>query len=579
MPSHSGPASAPRHAPRTAARGPRIWRTAGAGLLLGLLQACGGTLSQQPLNVNEPLVRGPAVMDVVTPFDKALGCLDGRINRDNLRFAVGAILDATGKEQMTDGGSGKFVTQGAGDIVQSALFMAGASVVNRRDPRIIDNDVRWGILDAKKQAATTFFITGSINSLDFLPGSGFEVQVAGLGPRYRQQRILVGLDLSLTEASTGRIVANVPLQKQVVSTEDGFGIGRFFGQTLVSADFGGKQREALNLVLRQMLNLATFELLTQVMNPATYGDCMAMIDTVDGVTDNSRSRRRLQQYVAEQAKAAELAARKPRNGAPAPAAAPGTPAPAAAANGLDPRSPAAQAVANAAAATPSPTTASTAAPAPAAGTARLADPNAGPVAQAANFGDEQSSAASSSTLQALAIPRPMGGPGEALSQATGAGNGTTANGNGANRNASVLAAVGQAADAPAFDPAAPAPGGNGTQTTAAAAAPVTAAAGCSFPPGEFPQVTPLRATAPANSLLVRSRTAQILCLADPTGRFVPHALPAGGEQRFEGRPPWKLQAERLHEIDIVYQGLPLRRPAYVTDRMELLERPPAAPAG
>jgi hypothetical protein len=102
---------------------------------------------------------------------------------------------------------------------------------------------------------------------------------------------------------------------------------------------------------------------------------------------------------------------------------------------------------------------------------------------------------------------------------------------------------------------------------------------CSFAAGEFPQVTPLRATQPANSLLVRSRTAQTLCLADPSGRFVPHALAAGNQQRFDGRAPWKLQAERLNEIEIVYQGLPLRVPGYIKDRMELLERPLAAPAG
>lgn len=508
--------------------------------LVCLLSACAGTaqLASVDLAVNEPLVKGPAVMDVVTPFDNALSCLDGRINKDQLRFSVGAILDATGKEQVTDGGSGKFVTQGAGDIVQSALFMAGATVVNRRDPRIIDNEVRWGLLDAKKQSATTFFITGSINSLDFLPGSGFDMQIAGLGPRYRQQRILVGLDLSLTEASTGRIVANVPLQKQVVSTEDGFGVGRFFGQTLVSADFGGKQREALNLVLRQMLSLATFELLTQVMNPATYGNCMAMIEAVDGVTDHSRSRRKLQQYVADQAKAAELAAKAPQAAAKPRAPAAPDPLALAAQN-------AANAVAPKAAAAAGP--AAMAAAAPGAG-----NPNAGPVAQAANFGDEQTTP-SASTRQALALPKPLGVAAEALSA-------TTNGGGNANGNATVLAAVTQAAATPevAALPDAPA---------------------CSFAAGEFPQVTPLRAIQPANSLLVRSRTAQTLCLADPSGRFVPHALAAGSQQRFEGRAPWKLQAERLNEIEIVYQGLPLRRPAYIKDRMELLERPLPAPAG
>jgi curli biogenesis system outer membrane secretion channel CsgG len=505
------------------------WRLL-AVLVAGLLSACAGSGQRMTLDLqaNEPLLKGPAVMDVVTPFDNALSCLDGRISKDNLRFSVGAILDATGKEQVTDGGSGKFVTQGAGDIVQSALFMAGATVVNRRDPRIIDNEVRWGLLDAKKQSVSTFFITGSINSLDFLPGGGFDVQIAGIGPRYRQQRILVGLDLSLTEASTGRIVANVPLQKQVVSTEDGFGVGRFFGQTLVSADFGGKQREALHLVLRQMLNLATFELLTQVMNPARYGDCMALVEVVDGVTDNSRSRRRLQQYLTEQTKAVELAAKSGRPAKPV-----GPPDnlgvnPQATANVVPP-------------VTAGPADAGKQAPAGVA-VAANPNPNAGPVGQNANFSDEQSSTPAS-TLQALAIPRPMAGAAEALSS----------NGNG---NAQVLAAVATAARVE--NPGVP---------------------GCSFAAGEFPQVTPLRADEPGNTLLVRSRTAQTLCLADPSGRFVPHALVAGAEQRFEGRPPWKLQAERLNEIDIVYQGLPLRRPGYIKDRMELLERPLSAPAG
>ncbi len=134
--------------------------------LLCLVSACSVTRVgiAVPARVDEPLLKGPAVVDVVTPFDRALSCLDGRINREVLRFSVGSVIDATGKEQVTDGGSGKFVTQGAGDIVQSALFLAGAAVVNRRDPRIIDNEAKWGLLDVKQQAVSTFFVTGSINS-------------------------------------------------------------------------------------------------------------------------------------------------------------------------------------------------------------------------------------------------------------------------------------------------------------------------------------------------------------------------------------------------------------------------------
>ena len=493
---------------------------AGAALLT-LLSACSVTRGGMsvPRNANEPLVKGPAVVDVVTPFDRALSCLDGRINKDMLRFSVGAIVDATGKEQVTDGGSGKFVTQGAGDIVQSALFLAGATVVNRRDPRVIENEVKWGLLDTKKQEFSTFFITGSINSLDFLPGSGFDMQIAGVGPRYRQSRILVGLDLSLTETRTGKIVANVPLQKQVVATEDGFGVGRFFGNTLISLDIGGKEREALNLVLRQMLNLATFELLTQVMNPAAYADCMQLVDQVDGVTDNSVSKRKLRQYQAAQQQANKLAQIKKA-------------VPAQGNEMLD-----AAARARAAA---RPQVAATASPAVAA-SATSADPNAAAAGQSAFFRDELAEPSQTAQKALLELRN---------------SNRTVSNGNGESLSGTAALAGVLAA--------------NGRPEQAQVA--VAELASCSFQPGEFPQVTPLRATEPGTTLRIKSSSNQILCLADAAGRFTPRTLAAGIAQNFKGNPPWKLRAERMSELEIVFQGLLLRKPSYVKDRMELLER-------
>jgi curli biogenesis system outer membrane secretion channel CsgG len=498
-----------------------------------LLSACSVTRVgiAVPERTDEPLLKGPAVVDVITPFDRALACLDGRINREALRFSVGSVIDATGKEQVTDGGAGKFVTQGAGDIVQSALFLAGAAVVNRRDPRIIENEAKWGLLDVKQQAVSTFFVTGSINSLDFLPGSGFDLQIAGVGPRYRQNRILVGLDLSLTETRTGRIVANVPLQKQVLSTEDGFGVGRFFGSTLVSMDVGGKEREALNLVLRQMLNLATFELLTQVMPPEKYADCMQMIEVVDGVTENSRSSRTLKQYLQAQARAAELASKNQ-----AVAAAKKT-------NVLE-------TAASAAPATRAPAQPVPSQPLPAAplATPQSADARAS-VAQTPYFPAEQAQP-SNAALQALNLV-PGVRPPEGAPPANSLGNG---NGQGGGERLAVAPFV-------------------------AAAPAALAVPACKFPPGDFAQVTPLRATEPGNSLRLRSRSAQVVCLADRAGRFTPRPLAAGVEQKFEGQPPWRLQAERMNDLDIVFQGLPLRKPGYVLDRMELLERPLGAPSG
>ncbi|MEI2513270.1 CsgG/HfaB family protein [Acinetobacter soli] len=218
------------------------------------------------------LVQGPAITDIFTPFDMALSCLKGQI-RNDVNFSVGAILDQTGKDVVTDGGTGKLVTQGAGDMVQSALFRAGVSLLNRRDPRIIESEAKWGIRDPRMIQASNYYVTGSINSLDFIPGGGFDMQIGGVGPNYSQTRIIVGLDLSLTDARTSKVVGNVSLQKQIVAQDYGISAGRFAGRTLLNIQIGKGEREATNFALRQMLNLATFELLSQVVPPSTFEGC------------------------------------------------------------------------------------------------------------------------------------------------------------------------------------------------------------------------------------------------------------------------------------------------------------------
>lgn len=270
---------------------------------------------------NAELVQGPPIEDVVTPFDEALSCLRGKI-QPGVTFAVGQIVDSTGKESYADGGAGKFVTQGAGEMVQSALFRAGVTVVNRRDPNIPVVETQWGIRDLNQQMPVNFYISGSINSLDFIPGGGFSAQIDGLGPRNRQNRILIGLDLTMTDAFTGRIVASVPLQKQIFSREVGASMGRFFGETLVSLDVGGQEREAVHFALRQMLNFATLELLGQVMNAATFAPCKEEVSSFYGAIENTGTGDPEALKIAERNGAAmQRAAQQPSGAEPSAAAA------------------------------------------------------------------------------------------------------------------------------------------------------------------------------------------------------------------------------------------------------------------
>ncbi|RZJ19440.1 MULTISPECIES: CsgG/HfaB family protein [unclassified Acinetobacter] len=266
----------------------------GSTVLFGyLLTGCTGLASSNKKPVS--LVQGPPITDIFTPFDMALSCLKGQL-RNDVSFSVGAILDQTGKDVVTNGGSGKMVTQGAGDMVQSALFQAGVSLLNRRDPRIIESEAKWGIRDAKQIKASDYYVTGSINSLDFIPGGGLDMQIAGVGPNYSQTRIMVGLDLSLTDTRSSKVVANVSLQKQIAAQDYGLSAGRFAGRTLLNIQIGKGEREATNFALRQMLNLATFELLSQVVPPAVFESCRAQIPAEFGRLNLTRSSVALYKY-------------------------------------------------------------------------------------------------------------------------------------------------------------------------------------------------------------------------------------------------------------------------------------------
>ena len=137
---------------------------------------------------------------------------------------------------------------------------------------------------AKQFTLMDYYITGSINTLDFIPGAAAELTIAGIGPRYRQNRAIVGLDLHLTDARTSEVLAAVNISKQIFADEAGFGLGRFFGDTLVDLDISGQSREPLQLSLRSMLQFGLYEMLSE-LNPDLRKNCQQIVDTVEGVED------------------------------------------------------------------------------------------------------------------------------------------------------------------------------------------------------------------------------------------------------------------------------------------------------
>lgn len=243
-----------------------------------------GCMGATHYSQNMPHIEGPkAVTSIETPYDDLLTCLKTAYQGKKYSIGVGAISDETGKFSIGDSGNGKFVTQGAGDIVQSALHQSGiVRVVNRRDPRVMDMEAKHG--RQMRWLASDFHITGSINSLDFLPGGGVDVNVYGVGAKYRQYRMLVGMDIALTNTVSSEVVSIAPIFKQIVADDMNAGVGRFFGNTLVSIDIGQQNREAVHFATRNMLKLAVYKLLSDLYGVQNNG-CGAIIEEVKGVED------------------------------------------------------------------------------------------------------------------------------------------------------------------------------------------------------------------------------------------------------------------------------------------------------
>lgn len=257
-------------------------------LVLGfsLLILGSGCAAATPYKENMKLTEGPKpVSQILTPYDSLLSCLSSTYLGKKARIGVGAVSDETGKFSISDNGNGKYVTQAAGDIVQSALLQSHiVKVVNRRDPRVMKLEAAFG---RKLQwIPSDFHITGSINSLDFLPGGGIDASVYGVGAKYRQHRMLIGMDLFLTNTRTSEVVSHSSIFKQVVADEIGANIGRFFGDILVAVDMGEQHREAVHFALRNMLKLAVYEMLADLYDIDSK-TCSSIIENVEGVEDAS----------------------------------------------------------------------------------------------------------------------------------------------------------------------------------------------------------------------------------------------------------------------------------------------------
>lgn len=166
-----------------------------------------------------------------------LACIKGTGLLRNKTFVVGAFADSTGKiNQVAPGSTGAFLPQGgSSSYITDALRAAGGRVVS----------TYFG--PPKLPVQANYAVNGIFNSLDFGQQVGADVRVAGIGPTIYRGFAQMSLTIQLDEADT-RLNRQISLiARPVRFTQIGFGIGREFGNTLVTGNAMVTNQERLQL--------------------------------------------------------------------------------------------------------------------------------------------------------------------------------------------------------------------------------------------------------------------------------------------------------------------------------------------
>jgi curli biogenesis system outer membrane secretion channel CsgG/outer membrane protein OmpA-like peptidoglycan-associated protein len=265
-----------------------------------LLAGCAGLPSQTLAPDEQPVITGSAARRNQTPLEPAFACVAQAL-RDKKHplfgVAVGDVKDYTGKYSQNEGST---ITQGGSLMIYSALGKLGnvVQVQERFDTRIAElelaytdrrqlGDGRTHAVEAGKPAVpwvpyfggsilrSNYYIVGGVTELNYnIASSGVELAVSGVGVKRRTFTMNIGVDLRIVDTRTLVVAKTVSLQKQIVGTEVGAGVYRFFSDNLVDINVGNKSQEPLQLGVRTTIEHGVIELISAITD-VDPGNCLA----------------------------------------------------------------------------------------------------------------------------------------------------------------------------------------------------------------------------------------------------------------------------------------------------------------
>lgn len=186
-------------------------------------------------------------------------------------IAVYSFEDKTGQNKVEGGAVSRVVSQGASDMLISALMRSRQFVVL---DRIRFNDViqEQNLQTSNRLQSGTGPAIGNLTGADYvLTGAITEYQVdketgglglviAGKGGSTEYARATTAIDLRLIDTSTGEVVWAESLRGEILGEKVGLQVFSFLGKNIVEFETGEGMQEVVNLVLRTLIEEAVFKL-------------------------------------------------------------------------------------------------------------------------------------------------------------------------------------------------------------------------------------------------------------------------------------------------------------------------------
>lgn len=237
-------------------------------------------------------VMGPSPQRTTTPVKEALTCVAKYRNKgQDLRLAMGDIVDGTGARTFTDGSS-TLLPQRPDMMFTVAMHETGIKILNRnatkvaewemvqsmekrlgegRTTKVDDKEFNYRPVAAGAMLGSTHFVTGALTEVNWnIHSSEVKNNIAGGFRTEKEYYISVAVDLMVTDTRTTEITLARSYTKQIVGKELSNGMFRFFDigsqgagigpLELFDSSAGAQSNEPVQNAVRWLMATAAYDI-------------------------------------------------------------------------------------------------------------------------------------------------------------------------------------------------------------------------------------------------------------------------------------------------------------------------------